>query len=57
MYLSNKFIEYSAKMTQEKDSWASTCRPGGKYYLTRNHSTLVAFAVGKKWQVCFLILC
>lgn len=35
---------------KEKDSWASTCRPGGKYYLTRNHSTLVAFAVGKKWQ-------
>ncbi|PYH90876.1 peptidase M18, aminopeptidase I [Aspergillus ellipticus CBS 707.79] len=35
---------------KEKDSWASTCRPGGKYYLTRNQSTLIAFAVGKKWQ-------
>ncbi|KAJ0426207.1 peptidase M18 [Aspergillus carlsbadensis] len=35
---------------KEKDSWASTCRPGGKYYLTRNSSTIVAFAVGKKWQ-------
>ncbi|KAI9045587.1 M18 family aminopeptidase [Aspergillus affinis] len=35
---------------KEKDSWASTCRPGGKYYLTRNHSTIVAFAVGKKWK-------
>ncbi|OJJ33984.1 hypothetical protein ASPWEDRAFT_112467 [Aspergillus wentii DTO 134E9] len=34
---------------KEKDSWASTCKPGGKYYLTRNGSTLVAFAVGKKW--------
>ncbi|TQB74777.1 hypothetical protein MPDQ_004219 [Monascus purpureus] len=35
---------------KEKDSWASTCHPGGKYYLTRNGSTLVAFAIGKKWK-------
>ncbi|KAL2846930.1 peptidase M18 [Aspergillus pseudoustus] len=35
---------------KEKDSWASTCRPGGKYYLTRNSSTIVAFAVGRKWK-------
>lgn len=40
----------NAKRNKEKDSWSSTCRPGGKYYLTRNSSTLVAFAVGKKWQ-------
>jgi aspartyl aminopeptidase len=36
---------------QERDSWNSTLHPGGKYYLTRNASTLVAFAIGKKWQV------
>jgi aspartyl aminopeptidase len=24
--------------------------PGGKYYLTRNGSTVVAFAMGKKWR-------
>jgi aspartyl aminopeptidase len=35
---------------QEKESWASTCVPGGKYYLTRNGSTMVAFAIGKKWK-------
>ncbi|PYI13465.1 aspartyl aminopeptidase [Aspergillus japonicus CBS 114.51] len=35
---------------KEKDPWASTCRPGGKYYVTRNQSTIVAFAIGKKWQ-------
>ncbi|KAJ5668427.1 Aspartyl aminopeptidase [Penicillium maclennaniae] len=34
---------------KERDSWASTCKPGGKYYLTRNTTTLVAFAIGKKW--------
>lgn len=36
---------------QERDPWNSTLQPGGKYYLTRNASTLVAFAIGKKWQV------
>ncbi|KAJ5781057.1 hypothetical protein N7457_006217 [Penicillium paradoxum] len=35
---------------RERDSWASTCQPGGKYYLTRNTTTLVAFAIGKQWQ-------
>lgn len=35
---------------QEKESWSSTCQPGGKYYLTRNASTIVAFAIGKKWK-------
>ena len=34
---------------QEKESWSAICKPGGKYVLTRNGSTLVAFAVGKKW--------
>lgn len=35
---------------QERDSWASTLQPGGKYYLTRNGSSIVAFAIGKKWK-------
>ncbi|RJE24616.1 aspartyl aminopeptidase [Aspergillus sclerotialis] len=35
---------------KERDSWASTCKPGGKYYLTRNYTTLVAFAIGKEWK-------
>jgi aspartyl aminopeptidase len=35
---------------KEKDSWATSCQPGGKYYLTRNGSTIVAFAIGKKWR-------
>jgi len=37
------------KCIKERDSWASVVIPGGKYYLTRNSSTIVAFAVGKKW--------
>ncbi|KAL1961773.1 hypothetical protein VTN77DRAFT_1060 [Rasamsonia byssochlamydoides] len=38
------------KEIKEKESWASTCQPGGKYYLTRNGSTIIAFAIGKKWK-------
>lgn len=37
-------------MIKERDSWASVVRPGGKYYLTRNGSSIVAFAVGRKWR-------
>ncbi|KAK1709217.1 aspartyl aminopeptidase [Colletotrichum lupini] len=35
---------------KERDSWNSALRPGGKYYLTRNGSSIVAFAIGKKWK-------
>ena len=31
----------------EKDAW--DLRPGGKYYFTRNMSTIVAFAVGERY--------
>ncbi|KAJ6787663.1 hypothetical protein PWT90_08819 [Aphanocladium album] len=34
----------------ERDSWASSVRPGGKYYVTRNGSSIAAFAVGHKWR-------
>ncbi|RDL40589.1 Zn-dependent exopeptidase [Venustampulla echinocandica] len=35
---------------KERDSWSSTLVPGGKYYLTRNGSSIVAFGIGKKWK-------
>ncbi|KAF1830958.1 peptidase M18, aminopeptidase I [Decorospora gaudefroyi] len=38
------------KQIRERDSWAPTLQPGGKYYLTRNTSSIVAFAIGKKWK-------
>ncbi|KAF3770343.1 aspartyl aminopeptidase-like protein [Cryphonectria parasitica EP155] len=37
------------KGIKERDNWGSELLPGGKYYLTRNASSIVAFAVGKKW--------
>ncbi|KAK3898042.1 peptidase M18 [Staphylotrichum tortipilum] len=35
---------------KERDDWATTVKPGGKYYLTRNGSSVVAFAVGALWK-------
>jgi len=34
----------------ERQSWNSICQPGGKYYVTRNTSTIVAFAIGHAWH-------
>lgn len=38
------------KEIRERDSWTSTLQPGGKYYLTRNGSSIIAFGIGKKWK-------
>ncbi|KAF2837846.1 aminopeptidase I zinc metalloprotease [Patellaria atrata CBS 101060] len=38
------------KQIKERDPWSSSLRPGGKYYLTRNGSSIVAFAIGNKWK-------
>ncbi|CAL3964732.1 unnamed protein product [Diplocarpon coronariae] len=35
---------------RERDSWSSTLQAGGKYFLTRNSSSIVAFAVGRRWK-------
>lgn len=34
----------------ERDDWK--LEAGKKYYFTRNHSTIVAFAIGKKYVIC-----
>ncbi|KAM0249482.1 hypothetical protein ACHAP5_002871 [Fusarium lateritium] len=47
---SARFEKAGFKLIRERDSWASTLRPGGKYYLTRNASTIVAFTIGSKWR-------
>ncbi|KOS19304.1 Aspartyl aminopeptidase [Escovopsis weberi] len=38
------------QLIRERDSWAATLQPGGKYYLTRNGSSIVAFAIGRRWR-------
>ena len=34
---------------KEKHSWEA-CKPGEKYFVTRNTTTIVAFAIGAKWR-------
>ena len=38
------------KQIRERESWSPIVKPGGKYYLTRNSSTIIAFAVGQRWR-------
>ncbi|KAK0263504.1 Aspartyl aminopeptidase [Friedmanniomyces endolithicus] len=38
------------KQIKERDSWTPSLTPGGKYYLTRNASTVIAFAIGQAWK-------
>ena len=45
-----RLVKAGFEEIRERDDWASTCKPGGKYYLTRNTSTILAFAVGKMWK-------
>ncbi|SLM34417.1 aspartyl aminopeptidase [Lasallia pustulata] len=45
-----RLVRAGFKEIKERDAWASVCQPGGKYYLTRNASTILAFAIGKKWK-------
>ncbi|KAL9613518.1 MAG: hypothetical protein Q9167_001960 [Letrouitia subvulpina] len=50
-----RLVNAGFQQIKERDSWEASCKPGGKYFLTRNTSTIVAFAVGKKWQVRSLL--
>jgi len=46
MLRSSGFVELN-----ERSLWHGTVQSGGRYFFSRNGSTLVAFAVGKKWKV------
>ncbi|PGH14908.1 aspartyl aminopeptidase [Helicocarpus griseus UAMH5409] len=47
---SKRLVDAGFQEVKEKDSWTSICKPGGKYYVTRNGSTVIAFAIGRKWN-------
>ncbi|KAK9456789.1 peptidase M18 [Dipodascopsis uninucleata] len=42
--------KYGFTELSEKTSWEGLVRPGGKYYVRRNGSSIVAFGVGGKWK-------
>lgn len=41
-------------LLNENEEW--DLKPGGRYFFTRNMSSLVAFAIGEKWAKCFLFV-
>ncbi|KAK7470758.1 hypothetical protein VKT23_002177 [Stygiomarasmius scandens] len=38
------------KKLKEMDAWDKEIRPGGKYYFTRNQSTILAFTLPQSWK-------
>ena len=47
---SERFEKAGFKLIRERDSWNSMLQPGGKYYLTRNGSSILGFTIGRKWR-------
>jgi aspartyl aminopeptidase len=49
-WVKHRLVKAGFHEVKEREDWSSKCKPGGKYYLTRNASTILAFAIGKKWK-------
>lgn len=47
---SSRLSDAGFKPLSERDLWTSEIRAGGKYYVTRNGSALIAFSVGKNYK-------
>ncbi|KAL1957041.1 hypothetical protein VTO42DRAFT_6418 [Malbranchea cinnamomea] len=47
---SARLEEHGYTKLSERDNWSARLRPGGKYYCTRNDSSLIAFAIGHEYQ-------
>jgi aspartyl aminopeptidase len=43
-------VEAGFEELEDAQPYAGKLKPGGRYFFTRNKSTLVAFAVGKEYQ-------
>lgn len=51
---SRKILEANGfALLSEKDDFSKTVKAGGKYFFTRNQSSIIAFAVGKKYVRTF----
>lgn len=46
---SARLIDAGFTRLDERVDWKDLLRPGGKYFVTRNQSALVAFAIGGKY--------
>jgi aspartyl aminopeptidase len=46
----HRLVEAGFVGISEKDTWNGSLKPGGKYFFTRNQSTIVAFVVGGQFD-------
>ncbi|KAI5461446.1 aminopeptidase I zinc metalloprotease-domain-containing protein [Mariannaea sp. PMI_226] len=49
-YFTNKLRQLGYQELSTRDSWANKVQPGGKYWVTRNGSSVIAFTVGKAYK-------
>ena len=47
--IKNHLLSHQFSELKETDSWDSQIIPMGKYFVTRNNSSIIAFCVGNKW--------
>lgn len=53
-YFSEKLKKAGFEYLSERDSWDGKLKKGGRYYVRRNGSSLIAFVIPKKYKVCDL---
>ncbi|EXK97191.1 hypothetical protein FOQG_02470 [Fusarium oxysporum f. sp. raphani 54005] len=49
-YFENKLKALGYEQLSPRDNWSGKIQPGGKYWVTRNGSSLIAFKVGKAYK-------
>ncbi|KAI1084218.1 aminopeptidase I zinc metalloprotease-domain-containing protein [Whalleya microplaca] len=49
-YFTSKATSVGFEELPARDDWAGKVRPGGKYFVTRNGSSVIAFTVGKAYK-------
>ncbi|CCC10761.1 unnamed protein product [Sordaria macrospora k-hell] len=49
-YFKEKLEKAGYKELHSRDSWSGKIQPGGKYFTTRNGSSIIAWAVGKAYK-------
>ncbi|KAK5662973.1 hypothetical protein OQA88_6385 [Cercophora sp. LCS_1] len=49
-YFKEKLVKAGYQELLSRDSWEDKLAPGGKYFVTRNGSSIIAFAVGKAYK-------
>ncbi|KAK4147227.1 peptidase M18 [Dichotomopilus funicola] len=49
-YFKEKLLKAGYKELSSRDNWSGTIQPGGKYFTTRNGSSIIAWAVGESYK-------